>query len=257
MKIYGYCRCSTDKQTVAHQRFEIKQYAKQHNLHIDHWVEETISSRKPLSKRALGELLKKLQTEDILITSELSRLGRSLLEVMCILQNCLEKNCQVWTIKEHYRLGADIQSKVLAFAFGLSAEIERKLISDRTRSSLANLKKGGRKLGRPFGAKNRFLKLSRNRARVEELLAKNLSKKEIADRLKVDKMTLYRFLKREELIREQAEAELLQEDLQLNLMPPTPVTAPARNPDPNPDEPELFPEFDFISAPPSDEQTSS
>jgi len=243
MKIYGYCRCSTDKQTVAHQRYEIKQYAKQHNLHIDQWVEETISSRKPLQKRALGDLLKKLQAEDILITSELSRLGRSLLEVMSILQNCLEKNCQVWTIKEHYRLGADIQSKVLAFAFGLSAEIERKLISDRTRSSLANLKKGGKKLGRPYGAKNKLLKLSRNRLRLEELMAKGLPKKEIARRLKVDKMTLYRFLKHQEQAQANEQELQQQQDPQLSMILEPPVEPPI--------EPELFSASDFTSSPKS------
>jgi len=195
MTIYGYCRCSTDKQTIENQHFEIKQYARKHNLHINHWVEETISSRKSLQKRQLGSLLERLQPNDILITSELSRLGRSLLEIMCILQSCLEKNCQVWTVKEHYRLGADIQSKVLAFAFGLSAEIERKLISDRTRNSLQKLKKDGRKLGRPFGAKNRELKLARSQKKLATLLAQGLSKQAIARQMKVDKMTLYRFLK--------------------------------------------------------------
>ncbi|MBP5343998.1 MAG: master DNA invertase Mpi family serine-type recombinase [Alphaproteobacteria bacterium] len=247
MKIYGYCRCSTDKQTVAHQRLEIKQYARHQNLHIDRWVEETISSRKPLQKRALGDLLKKLQADDILITSELSRLGRSLLEVMSILQYCLEKNCQVWTIKEHYRLGADIQSKVLAFAFGLSAEIERQLISDRTRSSLASLKKGGRKLGRPFGAKNRLLKLSKNRTKLNELMAQGLQKKEIAERLNVDKMTLYRFLKRQEEMDAQERALLLEQERQAQLIEPLlPFDAPSPASQPS-DEPELFSQEDLNS----------
>ena len=147
--IYAYCRCSTDKQTLANQTFEIKKFARQNGIKVDCWVEETISSRKPLSSRKLGHLLKQLGDGDILSSCELSRLGRSLLEVMSILQHCLEKNSQVWTIKENYRLGADIQSKVLAFAFGLSAEIERQLISERTRSSLDKLKKDGKKLGRP------------------------------------------------------------------------------------------------------------
>ena len=136
-----------------------------------------------------------MKKSDVLITAELSRIGRSMLEVMSILQTCLEKNCQVWTIKENYRLGADIQSKVLAFAFGLSAEIERKLISDRTKSSLDKLKKDGKKLGRPIGAKNKSLKLAKNRTRINNLLAKGLPKAQIARILGVDKMTMYRFLK--------------------------------------------------------------
>ena len=193
--IYGYCRCSTDKQTVSHQHYEVQKFAAANGVQIDEWVEETISSRKPLAKRRLGLLLASMKEGDVLITPEISRIGRSLLEVMSILQTCLEKNCQVWTIKENYRLGADIQSKVLAFAFGLSAEIERKLISERTKSSLDKLKKDGKKLGRPFGAKNKSLKLSRNLTRINNLLAKGLPKAQIARILGVDKMTMYRFLK--------------------------------------------------------------
>ena len=140
MAVIGYIRVSSNKQTLEHQRFEIEQYAKKHKLKVDDWVEEKISSRKALKNRKLGALLDNLQENDILISCEISRLGRSLLEVMRILETCLNKNCQVWTLKENYRLGNDIQSKVLAFAFGLAAEIERNLISQRTKSSLANLK---------------------------------------------------------------------------------------------------------------------
>ena len=126
----GYIRVSSNKQTLEHQRFEIENFALKNNIKIDTWVEEKISSRKALKNRKLGELLDNLQKNDVLISCEISRLGRSLLEVMRILETCLNKNCQVWTLKENYRLGNDIQSKVLAFAFGLAAEIERKLISD-------------------------------------------------------------------------------------------------------------------------------
>ena len=193
--IYGYCRCSTGKQTVSHQHYEVQKFAKEKGVQIDEWIEETITSRKPLAKRRLGELLNNMKEHDILITPEISRIGRSLLEVMSILQTCLEKNCQIWTIKENYRLGADIQSKVLAFAFGLAAEIERNLISQRTKASLESLKKDGKKLGRPFGSKNRALKLSKNRTKINNLLAKGFPKSQIARILGVDKMTMYRFLR--------------------------------------------------------------
>ena len=135
--IYGYIRVSTDKQTVENQRFEIKNFANKHGLIIDKWIEETISGTKKIEKRRLGMLLYKLKEGDILIASELSRLGRNLLQVMSILHFCLERGAKVWTIKDNYRLGDDIQSKVLAFAFGLSAEIERNLISQRTIEALA------------------------------------------------------------------------------------------------------------------------
>ena len=121
--IYGYCRISTTHQQVCNQKHEILTFTIKNNLKIDKWIEETISSREALANRKLGKVLKKLHKGDILIASELSRLGRNLLEVMGILQHCLEKDCQIWTLKENYRLGKDIQSKVLAFAFGLAAEI--------------------------------------------------------------------------------------------------------------------------------------
>ena len=131
MKTYGYIRVSTDRQTLENQHFEISTYADKHKIKIDEWIEEKISSRKALDKRKLGKLLASLQEGDILIATEISRLGRNMMEVMGILQNCLEKGCQVITLKENYHLGADIQSKVLAFAFSLASEIERQLISQR------------------------------------------------------------------------------------------------------------------------------
>lgn len=196
MAVIGYIRVSSTKQTLEHQHFEIEQYAKNQGLQIDTWVEEKISSRKALKNRKLGTLLDNLQENDILISCEISRLGRSLLEVMRILETCLSKNCQVWTLKENYRLGNDIQSKVLAFAFGLAAEIERNLISQRTKSSLANLKASGKKLGRPLAAESQKLKLSKNTRKIKNLLAKGISKSQIARILGVQRSTLRRFIER-------------------------------------------------------------
>ena len=153
--IYGYIRISTDRQTLENQEFEIKNFAQNQNLQIDRWVKETISGTKDFEKRELGRLIRRLKKSDILICSEISRLGRNLLQIMTILNICIQKEVQVWTIKDNYRLGADIQSKVLAFAFSLSAEIERNLISQRTKESLARLKAGGKKLGRSFGSRNK------------------------------------------------------------------------------------------------------
>lgn len=196
MTTIGYIRVSSNKQTTEHQRFEIENFAAKEGIKIDEWVEETISSRKALNKRKLGELLEKLDDGDVMIACEISRLGRSLLEVMGILQTCLNKNCQVWTIKENYRLGNDIQSKVLAFAFGLAAEIERKLISERTKSSLANIKASGKKLGRPFNAKTKILKLAKSQKRIQNLLSKGLSKSAIARTLSISRSTLVRYIQR-------------------------------------------------------------
>ncbi|MDR2902672.1 MAG: master DNA invertase Mpi family serine-type recombinase [Lactobacillales bacterium] len=193
--IYGYIRISTDKQTVQNQRFEIQEYTKKNDLHIDTWVEETISSRKDLKDRKLGKLLKKLKKGDILIASEISRLGRNLMQIMSILHMCMDKECQVWTIKENYRLGSDIQSKVLAFAFGLSAEIERNLISQRTREALLRLKSAGKILGRPKGSRNKSLKLSHHESRIRNLIRRGFPKTRIARLLGVSRDTMYSFCK--------------------------------------------------------------
>ena len=196
MSIIGYIRVSSNKQTCEHQQFEINKFAKQNNIVIDTWVQETISSRQPLHKRKLGQLLDNLKPNDILISAEISRLGRSLLEVMRILENCLNKNCQVWTIKENYKLGNDIQSKVMAFAFGISAEIERNLISQRTKSSLDNIRATGKKLGRPFAAQSKKLKISHNKIKIRKMLDSGVSKYKIAQIMDVHYSTVSRFVDR-------------------------------------------------------------
>ena len=192
--IYGYIRVSTDHQHTANQHHEIELFTAKNDMKIDKWVEEVISSRKPLHERRLGKILKKLKKGDILIATELSRLGRNLLEVMGILQECLEKDCQIWTLKENYRLGADIQSKVLAFAFSLASEIERQLISERTKISLQRLKDEGRHLGRPYGTS--YQKLQKQHDRLMNLLDKGVSKAEIARSLGCSWLTVHRYIQR-------------------------------------------------------------
>ena len=195
--IYGYIRVSSDKQTVENQRFEISNFCKRENISIDGWIEETISGTKAYDKRQLGKLLNKVQEDDLIICAELSRLGRNLFMIMEILNICMTKECRVWTIKDNYRLGDDIQSKVLAFAFGLSAEIERNLISQRTKEALARKKAEGVVLGRPKGKKSspEKYKLSGRETLIRELLAVGVSKRKIAKICKVDRNTLARFIK--------------------------------------------------------------
>ena len=196
MAVIGYIRVSSNKQTVDHQHFEIEQFAKENHITVDKWVQETISSRKPLNERKFGKLLNKLRSSDILIACEISRLGRSLLEVMRILESCLNKNCQVWTIKENYRLGDNIQSKVMAFAFGLSAEIERNLISQRTKASLDNIRATGKKLGRPYSNDSNKLKEKINAVKVRKMLDAGVKRATIARYMNVHPVTLRRFIYR-------------------------------------------------------------
>ena len=190
---YGYIRVSTDKQTVENQRFEIKEFCKKKNIKIDSWIEETITGTLDPKKRQLGKLLKHVKKEDLIICSELSRLGRSLFMIMSVLNYLMEKEVRIWTIKDNYRLGDDIQSKVLAFAFGLSAEIERNLISQRTKEALARKKAEGIILGRPKG-KAKKVKLLGKEDFIISLIEKKVPKRQIAKKLKVSPSTLYTFL---------------------------------------------------------------
>lgn len=193
--IYGYIRVSTDKQTVENQRYEINQFCDRQEMVIEKWIEETISGAKNVEDRKLGKLLKRMKKGDILICSELSRLGRNLLMIMGILNECMNKDIQVWTIKDNYRLGSDINSKVLAFAFGLSAEIERNLISQRTKEALARKKAEGVVLGRPKGKKSTKTKLTGQEQKIKELLDKKVSYSAIGRILGVHRLTVSAFVK--------------------------------------------------------------
>jgi DNA invertase Pin-like site-specific DNA recombinase len=193
--VYGYIRVSTDKQTVENQRFEIERFCSNNNLKIEQWIEETISGTKSPEKRLLGSLLAEVKKDDLIICSELSRLGRSLFMIMSILNRLMTAGVRIWTIKDNYRLGDDIQSKVLAFAFGLSAEIERNLISQRTKEALARKKAEGVVLGRPVGSKSHAVKLSGHEAEIKKLLEKHISKSAIGRLLGVHRMTVDVFLK--------------------------------------------------------------
>ena len=193
--IYGYIRVSTDKQTVENQRYEINQFCDRQEMEIEKWIEETISGAKNVEDRKLGKLLKRMKKGDILICSELSRLGRNLLMIMGILNECMNKDIQVWTIKDNYRLGSDINSKVLAFAFGLSAEIERNLISQRTKEALARKRAEGVVLGRPKGRKSSKTKLTGQEQKIKELLDKKVSYSAIGRILGVHRLTVSAFVK--------------------------------------------------------------
>ena len=195
--VYGYIRVSTDRQTVENQRFEIKNFCKDNNLQVDKWISETISGTKEINKRRLGKLLKGVRKGDIIICSEISRLGRSLFMIMSVLNRCMEIGAKVWTVKDNYRLGDDITSKVLAFAFAISAEIERKLISQRTKEALARKKSEGIKLGRPKGPGKRLL--DGKEKQIEAMLAAGLTKVQVSKIYGVHVSTLHEFLTLREL----------------------------------------------------------
>lgn len=192
--VYGYIRVSTEKQTLENQRYEIENFCKAHDITIDKWIEETISGTLSPEKRLLGKVLKQVKEEDIIIATEISRFGRTLFMVMEILNICLEKGCRVWTIRDGYRLGDDIQSKVLAFAFGLSAEIERNFISQRTKEALARKKEEGVVLGRPVGSTVKKRKLDGTEDRIVSMLRRGKSRTAIAKKLNVHRVTVRHFI---------------------------------------------------------------
>lgn len=198
--IYAYIRVSTDKQTVENQRFEIENYCRKRQIDVDQYIEETISGMKDVDKRKLGTLLKKMKKDDTLIASEISRLGRRLLEVMSILDNLMKKKIRVITVKEGFELCDNLQSHVIAFAFSLASEIERSLISQRTKEALARKKSLGMKLGRKTGGTNSRHKLDKHKELIRTMVEYGYSKAAICRKVKCQYSTLDKHLEREGLI---------------------------------------------------------
>ncbi|MCQ2966693.1 MAG: recombinase family protein [Alphaproteobacteria bacterium] len=193
--IYGYIRVSTDKQTTENQRFEIQNYLKLADMIVSEWINETISGKVSFRKRKIGGYLNKMKRGDILICSELSRLGRNIMDIMTILNFCMERGILVQTVKEKYNLGQDLNSKILAFAFGLAAEIERVLISQRTQEALRMRKSIGKHIGRPFGSKNRKRLLEDEKDKIEADLLKGETLVKLARKYKVSYSTMQKFVK--------------------------------------------------------------
>ena len=194
--VYAYIRVSTDKQTVENQRFEVQKFATEKGFVIDKWVSETASGTKTSNDRKLGPLLKKMKKGDTLIITEISRLGRNLMHIMSILNLCMSKETMVLTVKERYELGNNINSQILAFAFGLSAQIERDLISQRTKEALARRKASGQRLGREVGTKNTHYKLTGKENIIRTMLDYGYSKAAICRKLKCNFKTLDDHLER-------------------------------------------------------------
>lgn len=197
--IYAYIRVSTDRQTVENQRFEIDNFCKARQIRIGRYIEETVSGMKAVDKRELGLLIRKMKEGDTLIASEISRLGRRLLEVMSILKLLMDKKVNVITVKEHFELGDNLQSHVIAFAFSLASEIERSLISQRTKEALARRKAMGQKLGRKAGGSNRTHKLDDKGALIRTMAEYGYTKSEICRKVGCTYGTLENHLRREGL----------------------------------------------------------
>lgn len=191
--IVAYLRVSTEKQHLQNQRNEILNYARMRGMKIDRWEMEVISGRCRKEKRRLGNILKKLKEGDCLIVTELSRLSRSLYEIMMLLNYCLEHRIVVYSTKDGYEFDNSINSKVLAFAFGLVAEIERNLISLRTREALAVKRLSGVRLGRPLHYHPKYDLLCGEADEIVGLLSQGISVSAICRRYGVARSTFYKF----------------------------------------------------------------
>jgi DNA invertase Pin-like site-specific DNA recombinase len=201
-KTYGYIRVSTEKQDYENQKFGILEYANKQNIHNVEFVEETISSRKKLEDREIWNLINNtLKEDDIIITSELSRFGRSTLEVMHLFKLMTEKKIKAHIIKNNIKLNEDenkITNQVLIFAFGLAAEIERDLISSRTKEALASRKAKGMKLGRQKGQQVKS-KLDTKRDLIVEYLEKGINISAIAKLCDCARNTMDHYIKSRQL----------------------------------------------------------
>jgi DNA invertase Pin-like site-specific DNA recombinase len=204
MKTVAYLRVSKDTQDVNHQRLAILQFAQKERIQVDGFIEVTVSSRKSVKERKIDMLLEQLFEGDMLIVSELSRMGRSVGEIITILDTLVRKQVRFLSVKEGIRLDSfqdceDIQTKVMITLFGLFAEIERKLISMRTKEALATAKAAGKKLGRPKGILGKS-KLDSRKEEIMQLLALGVPKTIIARITRVDRSTIYHFIKSRGLI---------------------------------------------------------
>lgn len=207
MKTIGYLRVSSQTQDLEKNKAEILVFANEKELGQVIWVEEIVSGRVSWRKRKIGEVLNSLEAGDHIIVSELSRLGRSMLECMEILAVASQRQINIYAIKGRWQLDSSIQSKIIAMAFSMAAEIERELISQRTREALAAKKRQGVKLGRPKGVGKS--KLDPYRVEIEALLANGSTQRFIANRYGTTETNLSRWLKRNGLRRARGEGKIL------------------------------------------------
>jgi DNA invertase Pin-like site-specific DNA recombinase len=195
MSVYAYLRVSTDRQDVANQKFGILEYANSLELGPIKFLEDSVSGRQPWQKRQLGHLLFNLANSgDVVIFAEIARMSRSTLQVLEVLEYCTQNQIVVHVAKQKMILDDSMPSRITATVLGLAAEIERELISQRTKESLAKAKADGVKLGRPKGPAQ-YLKLDEHEEMIKDYLSRGISKASIAKIIKCSPTTLYYWLK--------------------------------------------------------------
>ena len=193
--IYAYIRVSTELQNYESQRYEIQRWCDSRGMAVSQWIEETVSGAVTWEKRRIGKIIRKMKGGDIIVCAELSRLGRNMMMVMSILNTCSQKGISLYSIKDGFELSDSLNSKIIAFAFSLAAEIERNLISQRTREALAAKKASGVRLGRPKGTSAKKERYLAQAEKVQLILRNGKTIKEVAKELKVHPNTLSKYLK--------------------------------------------------------------
>jgi DNA invertase Pin-like site-specific DNA recombinase len=201
MRTIAYLRVSRDSQDVNNQKLAILEFVQSQDMKIDDFIEVTVSSRRSPKERKIDQLLEQLDTGDTLIVSELSRMGRSVGQIITTVDALVRKKIRFLAVKEgiHLEGEQDIQTKVMVTMFGLFAEIERDLISIRTKEGLAAAKASGKKLGRPKGVLGRS-KLDGKEGEIKKFLDLGVSKASIAKIMSVDRGTIYHFIKSRKLV---------------------------------------------------------
>ncbi len=195
MNVYAYVRVSTQMQPFESQEYEIRKWCEGKSLEIAGWTTEQVSGTVDWQKRSLGRVIRRMRPGDMLVCSEISRLGRNMLMIMSILNYCSEHQLKIHTIKDNFDLSDNIGSKIIAFAFALASEIERNLISQRTREALAAKKAAGARLGRPKGMSPKTRKICEESREIERLLSEGESLTKVARRYEVHRNTLTRLRK--------------------------------------------------------------
>ena len=193
--IYAYIRVSTAEQSGSSQEYEIRQWAARQGLTIGRWETESVSGTVAPAKRKLGRLIRRMKPEDLLVCTEISRLGRNMLMIMSILNDCSSRGIRIHTIKDNFDLNNNINSKIIAFAFALAAEIERNLISQRTKEALADRKAAGVRLGRPPGSCKKKEEVLARLPEIRLRMASGANLQTIAREFRIHRNTLINYLK--------------------------------------------------------------
>ncbi|MDD6773048.1 MAG: recombinase family protein [Bacteroidales bacterium] len=195
MSTYAYLRVSTQMQTLENQKIEIEKWCEANSLKVDFWVMESVSGTVSWEKRRLGRTIRRMKKGDLLLSTEISRLGRNMLMIMSVLNFCSQRGIRIHTIKDNFDLSDNINSKIIAFAFALAAEIERNLISQRTREALAARKLQGVRLGRPIGISKKVQKVYDDIEVINQLIGEGVPKSVISKMYKVHRNTVSKCLK--------------------------------------------------------------